>query len=249
MFSCSHKDKSNLSTHKKEKIERFLKDLLIENAGIYTLYGDKPISEILFYTGNLKSLENAESLNVEQDEIFFVESETILKQLSNWRLWKDYQKTLKLNNFGFIEISPPNQTDYCFYYIINFEAARKVIEENLHDFTSRLGIDLSNYKKRLMDPQSILWTKGFTDHYLMGLLYGFGKENAEYFVSRISNNEALEHFEIVEGPYNEDNLPIPLYGSCKEDVQKQKFYFQKESIQKHLKNKNFVDEVLKKLTE
>jgi hypothetical protein len=101
-------------------------------------------------------------MNIQNDKKYtiLIDSEVILNQVENWKIWKKHAKSLNIKKFGFFDISPPGQDLYCFYYIINFEAARKVIKDNLQDFKTRLGIDLNNYKNALIDPRSVIWTKG-----------------------------------------------------------------------------------------
>jgi DNA-binding ferritin-like protein (Dps family) len=245
LCNCSNIDNRKIPEKNKENIEAFLSEFLIENSAAYTLFGDKPMTEMGFFTGNQEDIRLDFLSEEDLKCIEWIDNSASLK---NWQQWKEYIQSMKIKNFCFVEIVLSEDPLSTYYFLINFKAVEKIIKDNLNEFENKFGLNAKNFKEELKNPQSNFWKNCFSDQYLMGLLYGYGKHNALYFLERTKQSKLPEHFEIMQGPYDIDHFPLPTYGSLPDDTYKNKYIKQRQMIQKEVKKNGILKSVLKKLT-
>lgn len=228
------------------KIEAFLTKLLFEEAGIYTLFGDKPITDICFFIGDETDIWLDGLSQEAMKQIVYIDNDALLE---NWNAWKKYAQSIPFKEFCFVEVPCPTDPLHVLYCLVNVNRVREVIQENELDFKVRGGIDFGNIKREIRNPKSAFWNSMLHDHYLMGLLHGYGKENSSYFTKLLEGKESPHPFETVEGPFSIENFPLPIYAHTPNDSISRKYQQQREEIKKIYENKNFLDVTLNRLRE
>ena len=224
--SCSH-DNLSIEESDRPKIESFLQVFLFKEGGVFTLFGDKPLTSILFFSGN------EEDLLVEGYPEPSKEDLEWCLALQNWPTVKKYLQNLKMNNFCFFERTCPRDPSQTEVIFINIPQVQKMLES----LESR-PIHRDKLIKILEDSKSSFWDRMTNDHIFAGLMYGFGRENAEFFIKESSaERHASEIFNDVATP---ENFPIPIYVSA-DTRTSMKYQKQRFKIIKQYKNKNIID--------
>lgn len=138
------------------------------------------------------------------------------------RVWEKYSWLFPSKRIVIVNSKPSNVLPYETVLILNIHEAKKVILENYQDFSRVLGAsfdaDLFIGKLIRFPSDFIKILKG--NHYLMGVLYGFGKGNALAFQRR-------------EEPYTFTLPPylISYEGSSESKVKELKPFLEAEKIE------------------
>jgi hypothetical protein len=237
LASCS----SNHSTA--SSAEEFLKKLLLEEGGAYTLIGDKPVTDLLIFTGS----ENDISIHGLSEETLqsleYVEDHTF----ENWLSWKKLAETLNPKRIIFAERPCLLDPLHTMYLIINVEGLKDVHEKHRSSFRNIVGIDyeFDQVLKEINNPNSIFWNRSFEDHYLAGLLHGYGEENSRHF-QKVMNREITPRFsKDFEGEITTENFPLPVFALSENDPATEKYQKQREKIKKIYRKNNFLKVTLK----
>lgn len=148
----------DLNTEEKIRIERILKYFLLEEQFAYTLFGSKPMSMSVIY------------------KTYFTKQAGEPPLLSDWDCWKRLDLGLKTKNYSWVA----EDLGYCFQiFLINRNAVCNIIKENLRLFQKRLSSQLDEkiiLEEFLKNPRILR-----QHHDLLGIILGFGTENAVAF--------------------------------------------------------------------
>jgi len=230
---------------KNEKIEAFLYDFMIEEGGCYTLLGDKPMTSMLIMKASPEKFAIEALSPKSRENVIFIENR-VYKNFSVWKKWIDNFKT---NNFCFVEVDLPFDSSCSELFFINLRAAERIIGEHMDAFHQRMGSDWTSsfLVKRLKEGDRQLWQQLLVDHYLSGLLYGYGQENVLYFCET-EGNRIFSHE--IDELKEEDFIPIPTYAVCKrQDPTTEKYRSEKTRIQNILRGKKLLDSIPPYLSE
>ena len=145
-----------------------LKYLILREGFGYTLFGSKPISCVSFI----------------KDPCFLVDSIFDPDAYSISRVylpvWQKYSSSFRFNNFIFVESSSSRALQV---YLVNKKICLNVIKKHVLDFQSIL--EKEKGPKEILDhiiSSRDIFNDGLCrSHYLMGLLFGYGKDNAIAF--------------------------------------------------------------------
>lgn len=235
--SCSSNDRSGS--------EEFLKKLLLEEGGVYTLLGDKPITDVLVYLGSEHDI-SLEGLSDESlQKVEYINDHT----LENWNSWKTFAKDLKLTNFRFVERPCLRDPLHMIYLFVNVEKLRDLLQQHSPLFATELGMhfEIERVIGELDDPESTFWNGAFSNHCLSGLLHGYGEENSRHFLD-IVKDETPPHFsEKFEGPITQDHFPLPTFATSSNDAVVEKYRQQRKTIQEVYKKRDFFRTTMKLL--
>jgi len=167
------------------ELERFSSSLLAGTVSGYVLYGDKPIGWL-----NLQALTS--------DYPFTMDYQISLSVLKGLKLWKKFQLPLSSKNY-ILHIHEEDQAELGFSYLlcINRKAFHAVFLKNELLFKYILGpeINAEALLSKITDPKEDFFKIIKNDVVLIGILLGFGAENALY-TSRL---------ELIQSLRNEDN--------------------------------------------
>ena len=168
---------SSLTKEDKAVLEHFLRELLIQESGFYTLFGDKPIT-----------MSNSLDLNKCSDEyirFIFTRRSGIPYLFSlnkGWDLWRKIQPKLSNSNFCLRRFDNQSSKDIEFI-LINKKAFLETAEAHIETFQTVLNSNITSHDllSEFMTQSFLIRDvlKGHTS--LIGILFGFGKENSVLF--------------------------------------------------------------------
>lgn len=236
-----------LSQEEKASLESLFNYMLFEDSGVFVLFGSKPLCEMQFPP--FLSLEESEKA-IEQipDEIkeigHLVEVKT--DYLKEWRKWKKIKNRFPIEKYLFAERGSS-------FFLIDKERTAQVIRENYGFFKKIIGFDFSPRKVvlEIEDQNSSFWTAVFQDHIAMGVLYGFGRKNAELFSDVAQNKSPDFRFSTTEkiGIFeaNASHFTIPVFVSYRNDPMVTLYEKEKAQITRLYKEKDLFEVTLAQL--
>lgn len=177
--------------------------------------------------------------------LIYINNDTILK---DWESWKNYANSLHFRNFCFIETPCPNDPLHLLYFIINVDRVKDIIQENSQEF-SEIGISISNFESELKNSRSNIWSKLLSNHYLMGLLHGYGRENSRHFLKVLNGEEQSTFPQEISNNHKSDDFPLPVYSCEANDSVQKKYEAERERIKKIYKNRDFLSVTMRRLQE
>ncbi|MES2345835.1 MAG: hypothetical protein V4494_07860 [Chlamydiota bacterium] len=236
MSACSSQKK----TVDEKGAEKFLGEFLFQEGGCFTLLGDKPITSMLIFQGEPKDccLENLSEEALQT--LKFVDYKTA----EHFASWKNFSNNLTFDNFFFVELSAPNDPSTTFLFFVNICETKKVFDTHMDLFLAKTEIsEWENLLSELKKPNTTLWQALFKDHYLAGLLYGFGQQNAQMFCNKDSQMISEEFTEVA----SKEHFPIPVYAASENDEMTRKYKNQREAIKKVYQEGSVLEVTLKTL--
>lgn len=231
--------------------------IFIRNFGCFVLLGSKPM--IIFDLTFVPSKKERMVLyNLQPDRVRkyvscerFMPSDIDCKNL--WEVLEVFQND-HIGNRYFLT----KDESWGSGLFINIPLAMKILEEHYEDFSRLTGysFDPQEAVYQLGNKEQGLWQEIKTNHYLLGLLLGFGKKNASFFNNE---QEQLRWESSRRGCHNwkidTDNtseiiyqLKVPEFIVYKKnDEYEKKYNKERDHILESYKGKNFVMQTLKYL--
>jgi len=163
---------SPLNTKEKKNLYSMFKDSYFRSEILYTLFGNKPLSITEF----LPTKEYKEG----------------------WKAWKNIATNLRSTNYTLRKVdykNPRNQYVVSYILVGNNQALKQCYNANIEEFKKR-NLSFTEIWRSLTEgnpPIRIL----LDDDFILGILLGYGKENASLFVkdqSKKQNNPRLQPF-------------------------------------------------------
>lgn len=164
------------------RVEKFLKHLMIEERGLYTLLGSKPMT-LFALVPIIDEVEKREIYASKTEQFrhyipfekFELEREDCRKL---WNDWKAVQEQLLCKQFRIVEDDRTGGGVF-----INVPATIFILDKWKEDFSKITGITFNPFEAVYLigDKTSPFWQKVQRNHYLMGLLLGYGERNAKSF--------------------------------------------------------------------
>lgn len=188
---------STLPKDDKEELEWLFRYLNFDAATSYVLFGNKPMGFALFY-------EIEPHFSKILDPYDFEDSFTRLSQLNvrinrGWNSWKKHRHLFPSTNFLLIE----NRNSKCIrIFMINKREFIKKVEENIDIFREFLGnhITPDAILNDCITSNNVIDSTLKNNDYLLGILLGFGRHNAELFFRRkqIKNEKHLKEISLTQ---------------------------------------------------
>jgi|GEM_PF-1609916 len=253
LYNCSYKD---------ELIKDFISHAMIRNYCLYTLYGYKPITAINIQYGPVsekKRKQAYEKLPKEKqnqlpyDKFVFPEC----SGRTQWSYLKEELKTKNLEEHFFIEYSFEHGKEFDSVLFVHKPSLINILQQNYADFKRELSLEFDPLKKveELERGCFEFWDKIFKEkhHYLMGIVFGFGDENARKFQLELDNKAVAKRVKHVpdseirklfKDKVTVQDLGIPQFISYDKDDKVVANYREKRKlIVSRLKEKNLKKEV------
>lgn len=148
-------------------LDRFFRELLFQKGFAYTLFGDKPISLDCF------DLEN-----LDKPDPFATSSE-------GYRTWEKYAHLFQGPHYLFLFYEDPAEA-LCELTLVNKRAFHQIISEHREKFAAFFGPNVSSEELlNLLIQKRSLWNTPMKERDdLIGILLGYGKNNADLFQRR-----------------------------------------------------------------
>lgn len=215
--------------YRNQQSEAFLRKFLFEEGGAYTLLGDKPITDMLVFTGSIKDIDltglSCESLN----NLSFIEDST----LEEWQSCKQQLKNLHLKNFLFLEGKCPTDPTYSWVALVNISKTLEIIHSHQALFQKIFPkFELIDIMKQIANPESSFYQTLFSDHYLSGLLHGYGDENSCAFADERMRSKLKIDSKKINKPIDHTSFPLPTYAAIENDPTKLTYEKQRLEIKK-----------------
>jgi hypothetical protein len=215
-----------------KKIESFLHELLLKEGGCFTLLGDKPMTSMLIYESNALDFDITRLSTKTLQEVQYIDSETAL----NYQEWKKWNETQEYKNFFFVSLPLENDPTGQMLFFVNIQETKKM----MHTFRGIVKkITGCENEDRLLEelkkPDVKLWRLILKDHFLAGMLYGYGEENSKMFTVQKKRFFTNKNF---RGKVTRDNFPIPHFAIAKDDKTSKKYKKQRGKIKQTIKNRS-----------
>lgn len=172
----------SVSTNKEKRIEKFLRHAMIREFGFYTLLGTKPVTAIILVP-MIDEDEKKELIKEETEEFKrhvslkkYQPSKEQAKKL--WHDWEKIQSKYVSKQFFF-----RLDEEWGGILFVNIPSVMFVMDKYRNEFSEVFGenFDLQNAAHVIGNIDEPGWQKIKNNHFLLGLLFGFGEMNAKYF--------------------------------------------------------------------
>ncbi|MGE0198958.1 MAG: hypothetical protein AB7N99_01740 [Simkaniaceae bacterium] len=165
-------------------IETFFRHITIQESCGFTLFGEKPLS-----LGGFWELNDFHFSHEVLDPIgFILETCSYTNNLiqKGWKAWNQYRHLFPENNFLVFDSKFNFSKNYHLIVFINKNRFTQVFNENVETFQEILGRDITAEKliQRFQNEKENFYAVLKDHHALLGLLLGYGKENAFLFQRR-----------------------------------------------------------------
>ncbi|MCB1067637.1 MAG: hypothetical protein KDK56_05575 [Simkania sp.] len=191
---------------------------------------------------------------------------TVMKALNSkklWEKWKNLEESLD-PKFLFISRKAPYGEGEIGLFV-NIPSLVYILHHYKSEFSIRtqLEYDPNEESFQIRDPDSLFWSRVFRDHFLTGLVYGYGeksaylyewsnkylpsigKEKRQFFSNnddKMSQREKLR----VKSEVLPSDLTIPTFFHFGvSDPRKLEYRIEREKIVDHFKDKDFTSEVMR----
>ncbi len=181
-FSCDSRNQQLLiDKEDREIVDRFLRYITIDEEGLYTILGSKPITE--FRVPQVQSEHERRTLynampEEFRDKILFLNFNNDTEIRTLWEKWIKIQAKYIGKHFNVILDEKMSVG-----FLVNIPLVIYILREHYSDFSEVLNAEFDPYVSawEIGQTNSNFWNTIKKDHYLMGLLFGFGEKNAKFF--------------------------------------------------------------------
>ncbi|MBX9744325.1 MAG: hypothetical protein K2X08_03840 [Chlamydiales bacterium] len=199
------------------------------------------MTDLLIFCGKEENISLDELPEETLQQVYYKEDFT----LDHWKTWCKYIEESKFRNYLFITRSSPFDASYLIYALINIKTFKELFLKYEHNFKKiDPSITFDRALEELDQPDSVFWNSVFKDHYLCGLLYGYGESNAKHFTETIISHKNPQNFS--------ENLPdelikLPIYALSEIDTQTTHYKNEKKRIEKIYQGKDSIQVTLNQL--
>lgn len=234
--------------------------LMLQNRGIYTLCGSKPITcitldyytdeEIQAYYDNMTEEERKTAIYVEDYQL-----------AENWGKWEKIRDHFPMKKYLLYKKNDSHDPKCAHVYFVDPLKVAQTMLENYAVFRDAAGFDFNPLKEtQQFEKGSLFWNSVKNNPAVSGLLYGYGVKNSLLFYwKNWGMEEQCSAFPDCGEPYVSDNLSdgkstienltLPAFISFFEkDEVIEKYQKEREVIRSEYQGKNFLEYTLQKLT-
>lgn len=260
----SHEDMPDysLTSEDKEWLGKFFDDLLFVEGGVYTLWGCKPVTEIVFYHYTEEEMQS----NFSEDEKKDCFIQDVYDLPLNWEKWEKICSRFPFKKHLLFRSHFDEDGKASFVYFVDILKTAVTLESHYDMFRKAVQFDFHPLQVvlEMPDSKSIFWKKvrsAENSDLLWGLLFGYGKTNSFAFHWKFFDCPEVCKKMIESYPYRYSNSPprglvrlsvnnfnLPPFISF-EDSEEMIHYYKKEQkkIKKAYLNNNRLKVTLNKL--
>lgn len=238
----------------REKIKEFFQEFLLEHGAAYTLFGSKPVTvEDLVESSEEKKQELQQYLAA-HPEIEYILVDRKLEE--GWEEWKKARSFCLSEDYILTEIELQNSRTLVF---LNVPLTIATLRNYYADFKQVVGCDFDPTEavKQLREGNEELWRKLLINYKTLGILVGYGYQNAKLFQDQLKSEQPICHPSENNDPRLRaesylNNIPfrIPIFVMLDEKESKSlvaRYKQEREQIKKRYLGKDFLDVTLLQL--
>jgi hypothetical protein len=258
----------DISRDERVWMEKFLKDFVLEQQTVYTVFGSKPLSGIsICYAAKeewssgvskmIQEYPDKEKQQIQAEMVKYISEYDLPK---NWEKWIEWSSKHLDKSFLFSKRATYCQ-DIFSAFILNVQETAWILQKYYSLISEELDMEFDPLQVVLEfeNTDSIFWEKVFNNHFVQGILHGYGERNSYFFSREMQLKEKNGYvlgtdpvFRASPSPKRENKgPPLPSFRSYYVDISQDPVYQQyqreKSHIRKVLKGKNTVDLILKRL--
>lgn len=265
---------SEQKSHTKDQTTIFLENLMIREGGLYTLLGSKPVTifninmsfpeedhEIIQYYNSIRSESTCEASAIPSIEDFRIECKKLANSHMNrkklWILWKERPHKTLSRRF-IIDSRTCEFGEEAMGLFINVPLLEYTLVDNFELFERETQVIFDPYSvvNEIFDASSPFWNKVFSNHFLLGILLGYGKKNSFIFscnskveteVISSLNEIQKTNVQLSENVSISDLQPPMFLSFAIYDEEIQKYSHEKEKIVEFYKDRDFKEMTLELL--
>lgn len=238
-------------------MEKFFNDVMLDESAIYTLWGSKPITKIAIHYYSDEEMEEYYQQMSDEEKKNAVISDVEYDLPHNWEKWEKVRSKFPLTHYLFYRKIDEEDPKFADIYFVNLANTVQLLQKHYSLFSEATGGDFDpSQVVSEMESQSIFWDRVNNNSVLLGLLFGFGYENASSFHDKYGGSkESHLEFQVSDTPmYGKvsiEKFSLPIFASFAKgrDAVIEGYINEKERIQKIYQNQDFLDLTLKKLVE
>lgn len=257
----------SMTEEERMKLDIFFRLILFKGQFAYSLYGDKPMSEVNY----VERCERGDYGGIRYSNLSMANE--VLR--CGWQIWQQYRSYFPAKNYLLYHFVCENDAENAFILLINKKAFERTFAENRADFIFRFGVDITAEKilEKCLGKNGFLNSDLKSFHELIGILFGYGSINAHLFQRRedletqielhpllgLSYYKQIEKINSQLQFFQDDRNPglqlmlLPYFvADCNHHqtiALKQKYESQRKDIARHYKNGDFLELTLLQLTE
>lgn len=244
---------------------KFFHDLLFSEGAVYTLWGSKPMTEIILYHYSDEEWA-AIHKNIPPEDLKDGFAFDVYDLPTNWELWEKISSKFPMNRYLLFKSHTSEDGRISFIYFVDIFKTATVLQDHYALFKAAVGFDFHPLEAVLEMPNrdSKFWTQvrnADNVTILLGLLFGYGKTNAytyhwKYFDSpelcqkRLDKLESHTSQPTPKGVHmiSPSDFAIPGFISFTQDDEiVEQYQKDKEKIHKIYKKKDLLEVTLKRL--
>jgi len=255
----------SIPSQDREALEAFFKQLVSFDPFAYVIFGDKPIAiagykDLSHPTPLSKKNHNREIL----DALFSRLNTNNLRVFHGFKTWGKYKSLFPMQNYLILECENLIPNEYICIMIINKKAFLKTVASHLDDFQKILGQEMTPLLllERFQTKKDIFQGVLKSHQTLIGILFGFGKHNAQLYHERdelmhrksmrLENcPQKLKGFNTATLALNSLMLELPRFVADLSHLEtkqlRHKYLLQRQEILKHYKSGDFLETTLQQL--
>lgn len=174
-------------------LREFFHDLLFEDHGAYVLYGTKPaslscISQPMTEEEYAQTKLWIESLSAKEKETYKVRTRETYDFYENFQKWEKIKGRFPIRQylFGKFPSSRDEKTEYLLF--LNIEETLRTLLKYYGDFKRVLGYDFDPFQVvfDIENRDSKFWNTVLDNAIPLGILLGYGRDNAYFFKWRVT---------------------------------------------------------------
>ena len=238
-------------------IDDFIMHAMIRNYSLYTLFGFKPITaihvpDVLTEEERKRAYDNLPDWK--KKEIPY--NKFLVSQIDTKTQWIAFKKKieqLNIKEYFFVEYDK----EYDAVLFVHKPSLLYILIKYHDQFKKELNEEFDPLEKieELKSGGSKFWDKIFKNknHYLMGLIFGFGEKNSRFFqleqdktisIKRVNHVPIKEIKTLMKDKLCIENLCLPMFISyLLEDEMLEDYRKKRETIIKYMKGKELTQEV------
>lgn len=243
-------------------MSKFFKDLLLDEHGIFTLMGSKPLTLIILSHYTDEEIQAYyDGLTEEEKKNGHIIEKYDLPE--NWEKWEKMSSLFPMKRFMLFKSDLYEDPNATFVFFVDVLKTAMVIQENYEIFQKAVGFDFNPVEVvlEMKNKGSQFWGKVNGNSFLWGILFGYGKANAFAFHWKHFDHTKMSEnfFESLNPTFSEQplrgkveitlkNFQIPAFVSFDDnDPIIDRYKKERERIQDIYKSRDFLDFTLQRL--